>query len=106
MSSSRRSPTRYRSHDCLLTQYYPWSRSAIDLGAPIVIAAVLILANLLRHFGKRHFANRIAAQPISPVGSTLFLRAFRDDQGGFVGQAETYTHLCSISAACLPPLTD
>jgi hypothetical protein len=62
-------------------QYYPWSRAAIDLGAPIVIAAVcLVLANRLRHFGRQHFVYRLAARQISPTGSTLILRAFRDDQ--------------------------
>ena len=62
-------------------QYYPWSRAAIDLGAPIVIAAVcLVLANRLRHFGKQHFVNRLAELKVSPAGSSLFLRAFRDDQ--------------------------
>jgi hypothetical protein len=62
-------------------QYYPWSRAAIDLGAPIVITAVcLVLANRLRYFGRQHFVNRLAARQISPAGSTLFLRAFRDDQ--------------------------
>ena len=62
-------------------QYYPWSRTAIDHGVPIVIAVVcLVLAHRLRHFGKQHFVNRLAARQISPAGSTLFLRAFRDDQ--------------------------
>jgi hypothetical protein len=62
-------------------QYYPWSRPAIDHGVPIGIAVIcLVLANRLRHFGKQHFVNRVAARQISPAGSTLFLRAFRDDQ--------------------------
>jgi hypothetical protein len=62
-------------------QYYPWSRTAIDHGVPIVIAVVcLVLANRLRYFGRQHFVNRLAAQKISPIGSSLFLRAFRDDQ--------------------------
>jgi len=62
-------------------QYYPWSRPAIDHGAPIGIAVIcLVLANRLRHFGKQHFVNRLAARQTSPAGSTLFLRAFRDDQ--------------------------
>jgi hypothetical protein len=62
-------------------QYYPWSRPAIDHGVPIGIAVIcLVLANRLRHFGKQHFVNRLAARQISPAGSTLFLRAFRDDQ--------------------------
>jgi hypothetical protein len=62
-------------------QYYPWTQTVFDLGAPIVVAAVcLVLANVLRHFGKQHFVNRLAARQISPAGSTLFLRAFRDDQ--------------------------
>ena len=61
--------------------FYPWSRAAIDLGAPVVIAAVcLVLANRLRHFGRQHFIHRLAALKVSPAGSTLFLRAFRDDQ--------------------------
>jgi len=62
-------------------QFRPWSQTAIDLGMPIVIAAVcLMLANRLRYFGRQHFIHRLADIPISPVGSTLFLRAFRDDQ--------------------------
>jgi hypothetical protein len=61
--------------------FYPWSRVALDLGAPVVVAAVcLILANRLRHSGRQHFVHRLSALNISPVGSTLFLRAFRDDQ--------------------------
>jgi polar amino acid transport system substrate-binding protein len=61
--------------------YYPWSRTAIDLGAPvIVVAACLVLANRLRHLGRQHFVRRLADLKISPAGSTLFLRAFRDDQ--------------------------
>lgn len=61
--------------------FYPWSRAAIDLGAPIVIAAVcLVLANRLRHVGRQHFVHRLAELKILPAGSTLFLRAFRDDQ--------------------------
>jgi hypothetical protein len=61
--------------------FYPWSRAAIDLGAPVVIAAVcLVLANRLRHFGRQHFVHRLATLKVSPAGSTLFLRAFRDDQ--------------------------
>jgi hypothetical protein len=64
-----------------LAQLYPWSRAAIDLGAPIAIAAAcLILANRLRHFGRRHFLHRVSELPISPARSTLFLRPFRDDQ--------------------------
>jgi hypothetical protein len=64
-----------------LAQFRPWSQAAIDLGAPIVIAAVcLVLANRLRYFGRQHFVDRLAELQISPVGSTLFLRAFRDDQ--------------------------
>jgi hypothetical protein len=62
-------------------QFYPWSRAAIDIGAPIVIAAVcLVLANRLRHRGRQHFVRRLAARQISPTGSILFLRAFSDDQ--------------------------
>jgi hypothetical protein len=62
-------------------QYYPWSRPAIDHGVPLGIAAIcLVAANRLRHFGKQHFVNRLASRQISPSGSTLFLRAFRDDQ--------------------------
>ena len=61
--------------------FYPWSRAAIDLGAPVVIAAVcLVAANRLRHFGRQHFVDRLAMLKVSPAGSTLFLRAFRDDQ--------------------------
>ena len=61
--------------------FYPWGRAAIDLGAPLVIAAVcLVLANRLRHFGRQDFLNRLAELKVSPAGSTLFLRAFRDDQ--------------------------
>jgi hypothetical protein len=64
-----------------LAQFRPWSQAAIDLGAPLVIAAVcLVLANRLRYFGRQHFVHRLAELPISPAGSTLFLRAFRDDQ--------------------------
>src|SRR5262249_42617811 len=64
-----------------LSQFYSWSRAAIDLGAPFVVAAVcLVLANRLRHFGRQHFVHRLATRQISPAGSTLFLRAFRDDQ--------------------------
>jgi hypothetical protein len=61
--------------------YYPWSHAAIDLGAPLGIAVIcLVLANRVRHFGRQHFKRRIAELPLSPIGSTLFLRAFRDDQ--------------------------
>jgi hypothetical protein len=61
--------------------FYPWSRAAIDLGAPVLIAAVcLVLANRLRYFGRQHFIHRLAALEVAPAGSTLFLRAFRDDQ--------------------------
>jgi len=61
--------------------YYPWSHAAIDLGAPLGIAVIcLVLANRMRHFGRQHFMQRLAELPLSPVGSTLFLRAFRDDQ--------------------------
>ena len=61
--------------------YYPWSHVAIDLGAPLGITVIwLVLANRLRHFGRKHFIQRLAELPLSPVGSTLFLRAFRDDQ--------------------------
>ena len=61
--------------------YYPWSHAAIDLAVPLGIAVIcLILANRLRHFGRQHFLRRLADLPLSPVGSTLFLRAFRDDQ--------------------------
>jgi hypothetical protein len=64
-----------------LAEFYPWSRAAVDLGAPIVVAAAcLVLANRLRHAGRRHFVDRLAGFKISPAGSTLFLRAFRDDQ--------------------------
>jgi hypothetical protein len=64
-----------------LAQFYPWSRAALDLGAPIAIAvACLILANRLRHFSRRHFLHRLSEVPISPAHSTLFLRSFRDDQ--------------------------
>src|SRR5215211_7122142 len=62
-------------------QYYSWSRPAIDLGAPVVVAAIcLVLANRLRHFGRQHFVHRLAERQVSPAGSTLFLRPFRDDQ--------------------------
>jgi hypothetical protein len=62
-------------------EYYPWSRVAIDLGAPVVVAIVcLVLANRLRYFGRQHFVQRLAELQVSPAGSTLFLRAFRDDQ--------------------------
>jgi len=61
--------------------YYPSSHAATDLGAPLGIAVIcLVLANRLRHFGRQHFIRRLAELPLSPVGSTLFLRAFRDDQ--------------------------
>jgi hypothetical protein len=61
--------------------FYPWSHAAIDLGAPLGIAIIcLVLANRLRYFGRHHFIRRLAELPLSPVGSTLFLRAFRDDQ--------------------------
>ena len=64
-----------------LAEYRPWSQAAIDLGAPVVIAAVcLVLANRLRYFGRQHFVHRLAELQVSPAGSTLFLRAFRDDQ--------------------------
>jgi hypothetical protein len=64
-----------------LAQLYPWSRAAIDLGGPIAIAAAcLILANRVRHFGRRHFLHRLSELPIAPARSTLFLRPFRDDQ--------------------------
>lgn len=62
-------------------QFRPWSQAMIDLGAPIVIAVVcLVLANRLRYFGRQHFIHRLAECQPSPAGSTLFLRAFRDDQ--------------------------
>lgn len=62
-------------------EYRPWSRAVIDVGAPVVITAVcLVLANRLRYFGRQHFVNRLAQLKVSPAGSTLFLRAFRDDQ--------------------------
>jgi hypothetical protein len=61
--------------------FYSWSRAAIDLGAPVAIAAVcLVLANRVRHVGRQHFVHRLATLKVSPTGSTLFLRAFRDDQ--------------------------
>ncbi len=61
--------------------YYPWSHAEIDVGAPLGITVIcLVLANRLRHFGRQHFIQRLAELPLSPVGSTLFLRAFRDDQ--------------------------
>ena len=61
--------------------YCPWSHAAIDLGLPIGVTVIcLVMANRLRHFGRRHFIQRLAELPLSPVGSTLFLRAFRDDQ--------------------------
>lgn len=64
-----------------LAQHYPWSRTAFDLGVPIAIAAAcLIAANQLRHHGKQHFVRRLAERKVTPAGSTLFLRAFRDDQ--------------------------
>jgi hypothetical protein len=60
---------------------YPWSRAVLDLGVPIVVAVIcLILANRLRHFGRQHFIHRLETLKPSPAGSTLFLRAFRDDQ--------------------------
>jgi hypothetical protein len=62
-------------------RYYPWSHAAIDLGAPLAITVIcLVLANRVRGFGRQHFKRRLAELPLSPVGSTLFLRAFRDDQ--------------------------
>jgi hypothetical protein len=61
--------------------YYPWSHAAIDLGVPLGIAIIcIVLANRLRHAGRQHFIRRLAELPLSPMGSTLFLRAFRDDQ--------------------------
>ena len=61
--------------------FYPWSHAAIDLGVPIAVAVVcLVLANRLRHFGRQHFIGRLSKLPLSTVGATLFLRAFRDDQ--------------------------
>ena len=64
-----------------LAAFYPWSRAAVDLGAPIVVAAAcLVLANRLRYVGRQHFVHRLAALKVPPAGSTLFLRAFRDDQ--------------------------
>jgi hypothetical protein len=61
--------------------YYPWSRAAIDLGVPIGVTIIcLFLANRVRHAGRQHFIRRLAELPLSPFGSTLFLRAFRDDQ--------------------------
>jgi hypothetical protein len=64
-----------------LAQFYPWSRAAVDLVAPIAIAVgCLIFANRLRHLGRRHFLRRLSELPISPARSTLFLRPFRDDQ--------------------------
>jgi hypothetical protein len=61
--------------------YYPWSHAAFDLAAPLVVAAIcLVLANRLRYVGRQHFIRRVAELPLSPSGSTLFLRAFRDDQ--------------------------
>jgi hypothetical protein len=62
-------------------QFRPWPQALLDLGVPILIAVVcLILANRLRYFGRRHFVNRLADLKILSAGSTLFLRAFRDDQ--------------------------
>jgi hypothetical protein len=64
-----------------LAQHYPWSRASFDLGVPIAVAALcLIAANQLRHRGKLHFVRRLADRKVTPAGSTLFLRAFRDDQ--------------------------
>jgi hypothetical protein len=64
-----------------MAQFRPGHQVAIDLVAPLFIAAVcLVLANRLRHLGKQHFVQRLAELEISPIGSTLFLRAFRDDQ--------------------------
>ncbi|MFY9956444.1 hypothetical protein [Bradyrhizobium sp.] len=64
-----------------LAQFRPWSQVVIDIGAPLVISAVcLVLANRLRYFGRQHFLHRLDEQQISPFRSTLFLRAFRDDQ--------------------------
>jgi hypothetical protein len=61
--------------------YYPWSHAAIDFGVPLAAAIIcLVLANRLRHFSRQHFIRRLGELPLSPVGSTLFLRAFRDDQ--------------------------
>jgi hypothetical protein len=73
-------PARQAAIDCW-AGYYPWSHAAIDLGVPLGVAIIcLVLANRLRHFGRQHFIQRLAELPLSPVGSTLFLRAFRDDQ--------------------------
>jgi hypothetical protein len=64
-----------------LAQFRPWGQVAIDVAAPIIIAGVcLVLANRVRYFGRQQFLHRLAGLKISPVGSTLFLRAFRDDQ--------------------------
>ena len=64
-----------------LAQFYSWSQTAFDLGMPIAIAALcLVMANRVRQLGRRHFVGRLAARTVAPGGSTLFLRAFRDDQ--------------------------
>jgi hypothetical protein len=61
--------------------YYPWSHAAIDIGVPLGVTIIcLFLANRVRHAGRQHFIRRLAELPLSPFGSTLFLRAFRDDQ--------------------------
>ncbi len=77
---SEQSQTAEATIACL-AQHYPWSRAVFDLGVPIAVAVLcLIAANQLRHLGKQHFIRRLAARSVTPVGSTLFLRAFRDDQ--------------------------
>lgn len=77
---SEQSPAAEATIACM-AQPYPWSRAAFDLGVPIAIAALcLIAANQLRHHGKQHFIRRLAERKVIPAGSTLFLRAFRDDQ--------------------------
>jgi hypothetical protein len=81
MHARRISGAARRSDDCLLGGILSLEPVAIDLGAPVVVAIVcLVLANRLRYFGRQHFVQRLAELQVSPAGSTLFPRAFRDDQ--------------------------
>ena len=91
-----------------LAAFYPWSRAAIDLGAPIVIAAVcLVLANrvaLLRQatFRTSTCCAESADRQDRPSSCVLFATT----RCAYVEQAGTYSHPYSISAACLPPSTN